>query len=93
MSTVRVCSTIIHPREYIFASKSDASVYHTVIAKTILNDSVCTCPGWQFRQHCSHVDNVEASQCDWIGAPGSKEEFCPRCGEAVEDYELRPEYT
>jgi hypothetical protein len=92
MTIVRVCSTIIHPREIVFGSKSDPKTYHTVISRTILNDPVCTCPGWQFRQHCSHVDQVEENQCDWMSIEGS-ETHCPKCGESVEEYDLKPKYT
>lgn len=99
MAKVRVCSSLIYPLEYDYASKSMPDVTHTVIASSLFNDTICTCPGWHNRGYCSHQQQVDDHTCTWVGGPASEwetpadEMTCPECGHAVEDYELDPEYA
>lgn len=94
---VRVCTSVIYPREIPFASQSMPGVTHTVISSTIFNDTICTCIGWHNRGYCSHQKQVDETQCNWVGSPAAKysttaeEMECPKCGAPVEDYELEPE--
>jgi hypothetical protein len=94
---VRLCSTMIHPREIEFVSKSEPGIVHTVITPTLLNDSVCTCKGWNFRATCSHQQEVDDNTCDYVAGPSNKftQEIteCPKCGAPMEDYELDAVYA
>jgi hypothetical protein len=97
VALVRLCSTMIHPREIQFPSVSEAGVVHTVISATILNDSICTCRGWNFRSTCSHQQAIDDNMCDYVAGPSTQftQEIieCPKCGAPLEDYELNAEYT
>lgn len=93
---VKVCSKLIHPREYYYASKSKPGSIYVVVSSTILNDEFCTCPGWQFRGTCSHIDHAKGKEfCDWYGGlsednPGVN--TCPQCGGTTEDFETDAEF-
>lgn len=94
---IRVCSTVIHPREVLTPSKSTPGTTYTTITSSILNDAFCDCPGYQYRGgHCSHIQSVEENRCEWYGVPASKYKFfetCPDCGAPTEDFETRSEFV
>lgn len=92
---IRVCSTIIHPREVLTPSKSTPGKIYTTITPTILNDSFCDCPGFQWHGGvCTHTKEVDANQCNWYVWPAedyAKILECPECGGQVEDFETKSE--
>jgi hypothetical protein len=49
----------------------------------------CTCPGFQYRRDCKHVEQAKARKCDagwdaYAGGPGIEGDKCPKCGSPVE---------
>jgi hypothetical protein len=94
---VRMCSTMIHPREIQTPSKTSAGTVYTTITPTILNDSFCDCRGFHFNGgKCSHTQMVDENQCDWYRWPAedfAKLTECPDCGAPVEDFETRSEFV
>lgn len=89
---IKACSQLIHPMEYSFPSKSEPGKTYTVISESILNDAFCDCPGWNFRETCSHVKEVEENHCWWHAKMDTQIQECPICGGPVEEYELEPEW-
>lgn len=94
---IRVCSTVIHPREVLTPSKSSPGTVYTTVTPSILNDSFCDCPGFQYRGgRCSHVQREELNRCEWYGTPAANYATimkCPDCGSPVEDFETRSEFV
>lgn len=92
---IRVCSTIIHPREVNTPSNSSPGVTYTTITPTILNDAFCDCPGYQWNGGvCSHTKIVDEGQCNWMEPDAVAWQFladCPECGAPLEDFETDSE--
>lgn len=91
---IKACPKLIHPREIRYASKSNPGKIYTVVTATILNDAFCTCPGWQFRGTCTHIDQAENDHaCEWFAGPGEdRPDLCPLCGEPTIDFETKAEF-
>jgi len=99
MAKVVVCETLVRPREIPIPSSIGDGTYYIVIAKTIFNDSVCDCKGFQFRGTCKHVTMVDEAICQFHRLPseieletGAARGLCPDCGEELLLYELEPEF-
>jgi len=99
---VVICETMLRPSiiSVPSESKGDGTVYD-VVSSTLFNDSLCTCPGFQFRGTCKHVrlaGNVRCTYhrgaCEtdfkdwWDGKLG----VCPTCSTRLVLYELDPEF-
>ncbi len=72
-------------------------MYYTVVARTLFNDPVCDCKGFQFRGSCRHIEMVEAMDCDYHRVPDEWERdkvsgFCPKCRNPLVLFELEPEF-
>ena len=89
---VRLCSTLVKPREVKVQSQTQAETY-TVIPSTVWNDGICSCKGFFFKGKCKHLTDVESGLCDYmtknLETPLGD---CPLCGAPLVDFELEPEY-
>ena len=84
---------MVHPREIRFASKSKPGHTYVVVTESLFNDDFCTCPGWRFREHCSHIEEARQMYCQWWARPEDTDVTeCPNCGAPVEDYETDSEW-
>lgn len=91
---IKICSSAVHPSEIRYASKSKPGHTYVVVTETLFNDDFCTCPGWQFREHCSHVEDARQHYCQWWARPEDVEGYisCPHCGGQIEDFETDAEW-
>ena len=72
-------------------SSSNPDIYYDVkVYPWLMNNSSCTCKGYQFRHKCSHIDQVYNNYfCDW--SEGLEKErqvengICPKCGSHTRD--------
>lgn len=87
---VKVCQSLIEPREVKVASSSGPLTY-TVVPSTIWNDGVCDCKGFEFRGDCKHLRDVEANACDFVEQDYTGNE-CPDCRSPIAEIELEPEF-
>lgn len=94
---INACSNLIHPQEIRYASNSKPGHTYVVVTESILNDSFCTCPGWRYRERCSHVeDALRNHTCNWYVIPeeeGYELKRCPQCGSLTEEFETEPEFV
>lgn len=90
---IKICSSALHPRELRYASKSHPGHTYVVVTQSLFNDDFCTCPGWRFREHCSHVEDARQQYCQWWARPEDGDfKTCPSCGGPVEDFEMDSEW-
>jgi len=59
------------------------------IYTVVVNDgtSHCDCPGFKYRNRCSHVAKAVKDQCTWhsqFDEEQTEKDKCPRCGGPVE---------
>jgi SWIM zinc finger len=95
---IRICESQIKPYSYISPSASQPGVDNHTVPQTLLNDAFCTCKGFQHRNECRHIREVEAAQCHWMDRREDQKAVfndpiidCPRCGRRVVEYDLEPE--
>lgn len=102
VAKVIICETMLKPSiiSVPSESKGDGTTYD-VVSSTLFNDSLCTCPGFQFRGTCKHIRLAGNTRCSyhqittreqieaWIDG---KNDNCPFCGSHLILYELDPEF-
>lgn len=98
MAKVVVCETMLKPLEVILASSQGDGSTYTVIGRTVYNDPVCDCKGFQFRGTCKHVKAVDEAMCNFHRVPTDEEQQgadlgrCPTCLHPLILFELEPEW-
>lgn len=99
MAKVVVCETLLKPQEIPIPSSVGDGTYYTVIARTIYNDPVCECKGYEFRGTCKHIAMVEEAMCDYHRPPTQGDLAdennlgrCPICRNKLILFELDPEW-
>jgi hypothetical protein len=95
---VRLCQTLVDPREIFVPSSTGAGV-HSVTPSTVWNDAICSCKGFEFRGTCKHVVDLDSSTCDYVipepdegWATKLDDEECPKCGSLLVEMVLEPEF-
>ena len=88
---IKICGKALHPRELRFASKRNPGHTYVVVTESLFNDDFCTCPGWRFRETCSHVDDARQTYCHWWAEEYGGDR-CPECGGDIEDFETDSEW-
>lgn len=101
MGKVVICETLLKPQEIPVPSSMGDGSYYMVVARTIFNDPVCDCKGFQFRGTCKHITLVDSARCGYY-RPAQKLDIdsdgdgnvgrCPSCRSALILYELDPEF-
>lgn len=98
MTKIVVCETLLKPQEFPVASSAGDGTFYTVIARTIYNDPVCECKGYEFRGTCKHITMISESMCDHY-QPATEEDLteqnlgrCPVCNNKLVLFELEPEF-
>lgn len=99
MAKVVVCETFLKPQEIPIPSSAGDGTFYTVIARTIYNDPVCECKGFEFRGTCKHVKMVDEAMCDYHRPPTEGDLMdthslgrCPVCRNKLILFELDPEF-
>lgn len=92
MAKVVVCETMVKPEIVPIPSSKGDGTYYDVIAKTLFNDSVCTCPGYQFRGTCKHVELVDQTRCTFHTPDLDTTGNCPVCHHPLIEFELDIEF-
>ena len=98
MAKVVLCETMLKPVVVPFASESkgDGTIYE-VVGRTVYNDPVCECPGFQFRGRCKHVAMLETARCTYhrVASEADLESDdlgrCSICQHPLVLFELDPE--
>lgn len=95
---VRLCQTLVDPREVQVPSSRGSEIYQ-VVPSTVWNDAICSCKGFQFRGTCKHVIDIDQGACDYVipepeeGWPNKlNAELCPNCGSKLVEMVLEPEF-
>ena len=97
IAKVIVCESLLKPQEIPVPSSTTPQIY-TVIARTIYNDPVCDCKGFEFRGTCKHAKLVDESMCHYFRQPtegdlkGAQLGRCPVCRNKLILFELEPEF-
>lgn len=93
MARVKVCQSLIQPREYKVASHTQENVTYEVIPSTIWTDGICSCPDFEYRGgQCKHIKAVEDQACDFVADVKFDDTRCPKCGDYIAELELTPEF-
>lgn len=91
MPRVKVCQTLIQPREIKVASESGPEI-HTIVPSTIWTDAICSCPGFFYRGSCKHTEAAASLNCDFFTTPDDPQDHCPNCGSPLAEFETEPEF-
>ena len=97
---LKICSSIVEPKNVEVPSQSKVGTYYNVITPTIYQEGMCDCPDFQYREReCKHLRMVQEYRCPWYEeyTPQNEKQLdrmeeCPLCKGSVTTFETEPEY-
>lgn len=85
--TFQQCAAAVGWHEVEVDSSSGKGSYVVTVPPWGIDDAVCDCRGYQFRQKCRHLDAARKQCCDWNSVKRDAQtpvqrmqNICPECG-------------